>query len=339
MMAEHDVPASDETMAGLYDLAERFLQEQPWNSLTDENGFCIPSTIEPEPTICSVLGADGLAYGLEMFPGIEGHRTLEAFLGDSDAEFFAAMPYVRSLTLTFEARDQLEPHQWELISRLGRDGREPPEWPAFASKRPGYASWALTEGEAAEMRCGLECALHLCALTAERPPNWSFDDEALPLVALVGDTDIQLTWHRFDALPPREFRAAPVPQERIDAALNSAARTKQPWEMDAFHTNVRVGEEGTRQMVPQAVAVMEAATGDCAALRMLDCTQWPDGLPGVLLDAIDEKGRVPSELRIESEELQVALAPTLDALGIRAKKARLYAVEEIRARFLGEFEG
>lgn len=339
MTAAHDTPASDETMAGLYDLAERYVQQQPWTSLTDHNGFCIPSTIEEVPTICSVLGADGLAYGLEMFPGIEGHRTLDTFLAGSDAEFFAAEAYRRQLLLSIEARAQLEPHQWELICRLGRSEQERQEWPVFTSDRPGYAPWVLTEAEAAEMRYGLECALRLSALAAERPPNWSFDDEALPLVTLVGDSDIELAWHRFDALPPRELRAAPVPLERVEAALNSAARTKQPWEMAAVGSGPAVGEEGTRLIVPQAVAVMEAATGDCAALRMLSIAQWPDDLPGVLLDAIDEKGRVPTELRMDTEEMQIALAPTLEALGIRAKRARLYAVEEMRESLDGEAEG
>jgi hypothetical protein len=150
----------------LFELADQYRRLEPWQWMSDIDLFAV---VDPESEVtgyCCVLGEAKETYGLAVYVGDEGFRSLIKIVQHpEDAHPFKQ----RSLLLSFENRSDLSKEDYRLIKELGLSYRGRKTWPVFRSFVPGYLPWDLEEWEVRFLSTVLEQAISVCQRVKDDP--------------------------------------------------------------------------------------------------------------------------------------------------------------------------
>ncbi|MGM8215472.1 plasmid pRiA4b ORF-3 family protein [Bacillaceae bacterium W0354] len=181
----------DDYWPEILEKSKELLQLKPWNWMDDESIFLVIDPITNQKLFCSILGAAKETFGLAVYIGKDGYDTLwKTLSGEFDP--FHVLIQQRSLLLSFEDREDLDPSEYQLIKKYNTSFRGRKSWPIFISFKPGYSPWHLDQEETRLLSVALEQVLEVCIKTKKglTIPKIYEDLEILALVPSMKNEDI-----------------------------------------------------------------------------------------------------------------------------------------------------
>ncbi|MDY0405047.1 plasmid pRiA4b ORF-3 family protein [Virgibacillus sp. 179-BFC.A HS] len=180
------------TWEQLFKRSKDFYRMKPWDMLPSDNIFAVVEPASEELFFCSVLGAEGITYGLAVYPDRQEFKAfMKKFQGVESEMNETANQQI--LLLTYENREALSEQDHILIKSNDIPFRGKKAWPQFRSYRPGHYPQRLNEEEAKTMLVVLEQAIYFCEnpeLIEEMPENPSEEQRVLARVPVsTGDSN------------------------------------------------------------------------------------------------------------------------------------------------------
>ncbi|MCL6601054.1 MAG: hypothetical protein K6T81_20315, partial [Alicyclobacillus macrosporangiidus] len=133
-----------------------FRKLAPWEWMYDDDLFTV---VNPETGVtgyCVVMGALGEFFGLGVYRGEAGWRSLQTMRNEEGRE--ETLYAQHALIASFESSQDVDKRDREIIKQLGLHFRGKTAWPLFRSYVPGYLPWYLTGEEARFLTVALEQA-------------------------------------------------------------------------------------------------------------------------------------------------------------------------------------
>ena len=316
-------PLSFETARKLYLLALDILELRPWDILDEENFVLLRDPASNETCTCTILGALGILFAVQVYVGDQNHHLLRKMVAgdvENHADVYAAM---KGVSVEFVPTDQLTAPDREVNNALKGTGSRLELVPVFRAYRPGYHPWYLTEDEGKLLVLCLKCVLALCAEAGESGEMTDYwdEEETYPFLSSSpseGTANFAVTVDLVrapDPTPPQPA-AAPVDPARAEDILRRQFQRKGAVEVGHFFTLGAIGKRDERKACVRATAVCDVSTGFAYSGNV---GMPEDGtgelLVRALLDAMKEGRFIPREIRVRNEEFKWMLADVADKFG------------------------
>ncbi|SFB09548.1 hypothetical protein SAMN05216312_103476 [Cohnella sp. OV330] len=323
---------------GLYEAAERYKEAAIWRWLSNGHLFGVRDPASGEIGYCCVFGNGGEMFGLAVYLGTEGLRTIVDMLTGEPEE--DPMFSQRCLLFSLDDRAELDPAEYKRIKQLGLGYRGKKSWPTFRLHEPGYLPWPeLSAAQAVYLAQALDQAV----LVGQK---FQFNPDEL----IDGDKDVYFirearpsaegghSWH--DAWlapedpPVTEESAAgamPLDELRIAKALKGVRSRAGIWESDSFYVAMPL-QEGERPFYPKMTLLVDQATGQILKFALSKEDETAAAAAEDLLTLVEEQRTLPQELWVGSEAAGEALLPLAEALKLELLwSPELPALSEARA--------
>ncbi|MGH9664097.1 MAG: DUF7309 domain-containing protein [Bryobacteraceae bacterium] len=333
------------SMEDLLRLAGGFADLEPWKARSDADLVMVPA-LDNQLCFCSVMGALGEVFALQVYIGLEGYRFFQRVssgLIRSSGDFFAGQ---RGVSVEFVQLKELTAPDRELLKALGHPLRRGTFAPLFRANRPGYHPWYITEAEANLLRCCLQAEIALLDALSKQPdlPLWDRENafpavRHIPVKGHPGRYEI-----RVEDVPP-EPKSSPVLPVLDERKLNATLARQLPmngvFEIDRFYGNAVIGGPNQRKACMRVALVVDANSG-LVFPPLVESPSLPVGdmLVKALYTAIEAAGATPAAVQVVNPEFKVLLAPFAAALGFRVELAdSLPALEPARQSLLSFIGG
>jgi len=332
-----EVPLSFDTAGRLYELATALYVVQPWNFLKEQDIFLLQDVESGEICYCSIMGALGEIFSLQVYVGAESYRFFRRLSTGrlaAPGDFFASM---RAVSVEYVPANERTPPDRELLAAFGYPNKRGQRAPIFRAIRPGYQPWYVTEGEGKLLVSCLKAALAYCTYVLEMGEiDDSQEEDEFPFLEPepADNTGMRFKLHFVKA--PEPPLAAPQPTELDENLVGDILHENLPrtgaLEAEHFFTTTPVGERDQRKACVRMALVSDAKSGLAFAPEL--------GGPGdstgqllvrALLGAM-RKGRfVPLEVRVGQNESKILLGKLAERLGfdVRVTKS-LPAVNDFK---------
>ncbi|WP_312755225.1 DUF7309 domain-containing protein [Rummeliibacillus suwonensis] len=123
----------------LFQVADQLKKLKPWQYFDDNQIVAIQDPFTKEIYFCSVLGGAGMEYGLAIYIGAKGWKTINDIMSDQTTDDFFYQ--LDSLCVYYVNRDELEKSDYELIKEQELSFRGEHNWIQFRSYKPGFVPW------------------------------------------------------------------------------------------------------------------------------------------------------------------------------------------------------
>ncbi|MBW8349598.1 plasmid pRiA4b ORF-3 family protein [Bacillus sp. IITD106] len=324
----------------LLEKAREFNKAKPWEKLDDDEIFVVIDPLTGEPLFCSILGAGGEEYGMAVYIGDEGLKSLFRTMEDNTA-YFDILLHQRSLLLSLSDRDELEKEDYQIIKEAGMSFRGKKQWPMFRSYMPGMYPWLIDEEEARLLLVAIEQALLLLKEVEEEELYISFFMEEKDIIGrifeqktgwntglislenLVGDLeateDLPLLVSELDVLRVSKYK-----------------KYNNPIEIDFFRVDMPIQEEeGERPYFPMMAVAIDQRSELIIFQEILQGKNPEKNAQSILLQLFHQLEAVPREVWMTSET-RYLLHSLLEQLHIKVIEVKkLPQVEQLK-RFLAE---
>jgi hypothetical protein len=241
-------PLSFETGGLLYQLGVKIHHLKPWEFLEDQEWILLKEPRSQEICYCSILGALGTIFSVQVYVGAESYRLLRKMAGGAPlapGDVYASMAGVSAEFVL--ARDRT-PADRELLEAFGHVQERGGRAPIFRAFRPGYHPWYITEGEG---RLLVHCLQGVLALFEEGHEKAGVQDywqqeDTFPMLVPNSDAGnsgkFELRLVNAPEPPSSRPKPASVDEEQIQYILQSALPKKGSMEADQFFTLAEIGE-------------------------------------------------------------------------------------------------
>jgi hypothetical protein len=333
-------PLSFEAADHLYQLASDFLEIEPWNFLEDQDLILQKDPASGEVCYCSILGALGEVFSLQIYIGAESYRLFRRI---STGQRITSGEFLGSLlgvSVEFVTAKELTPPDRELLQAFGNRGRRGARAPIFRASRPGYHSWHVTESEARLLIYCLQGTIAFCrnATIRDDPEYWGQED-VFPFVApnANGTFEIQAV------KAPESPRTGPQPVNVDDGLIAEILAKNWPregsLEADHFFAMAKIGKENERKACLSAAIVCDGVSGFALQADL--------GMPGeppeellvrAILRAIQSAHFMPLEIRVRKQEFGQLLEGLSEKFGfaVHVKKS-LAMLDPFKRELLARF--
>jgi len=167
-------PLSWETAGQLYEIATGLFSIEPGEFVDDYELILIPDTESGEICYCSIMGALGEVFSLQVYVGAESYRFFRKIVNAeaiTPGDFFAS---VHGVSVEFVgAREQTLPDR-ELLDALGHSKKRGLRAPIFRANRPGYHPWHVTESEGQLLLRCMRGVLAFCGYLLEETEDINY---------------------------------------------------------------------------------------------------------------------------------------------------------------------
>lgn len=315
----------------LYALAEEFKKLEPWLWMSDIDLFAVSDEAIGEVGYCCVLGEGQEVFGLAVYRGDRGLRTLQRIMDNKVSDTEA--PYEQdSLLLSFEDRQDLTENDYAQIQFVGLKFRGRKAWPSFRSYEPGYVPWPLNDGEVLVMCKALEQAI-VVSTRVRIDPNLLNGLEGNHIFTRfstntkTGNTHI---WSdgmlSLEPLKAEVQEYALVVSEIELAALKKYKRGSAKWEYDLFYAPIPVQddeEEEERPYYPQFSLCMDQQSGLVIhhdVVGKADQDQSALLIQRHIVTIVKSVGSLPASVLVEDDQTYAILRPLCQQLRIQLDK-------------------
>ncbi|RLF61026.1 MAG: hypothetical protein DRN37_01680 [Thermoplasmata archaeon] len=319
----------------LYEAARDFRDHRPWSWMSDADLFGVQNPYNGEIGYCCVLGELGEVFALAVYSGSEG---LEGYLRMQSGEFDVDDPDVmhiqKCLVASFEDRDRLEEHDYNVIKKLGLKFRGRNAWPQFRSFLPGYVPWHLTKDEVKFLTIALRQAVNVSLRFKRDQDLLSPPDEDLLLIRFPdekGKSDWIDVWMEIPEPEKSESPAGQVDELRLKRIGKNLTNRKGIWEIESFYFPGAV-EEGERPFFPRTFVVADHASG--LILDFWIDPPWESfaNLQANLLNFFEKSEILPEGIFVSKYDIFELLKPIASGLNIDIETVgELNAVEEFKS--------
>lgn len=321
----------------LYLAAERYKEAAIWRWMTNGHLFGVRDPASGEIGYCCVFGNGGEMFGLAVYMGTEGLRTIVDMLaGELDED---PMFSQRCLLFSLDDRAELDPSELKRIKQLGLSYRGKKSWPTFRLHEPGYMPWPeLTAAQVVYFTQALEQAVQVGQAYQPNPDGLIDDERDIFLVREIRPSEEGgYAWH--DAWqapePPSEAErpaaVMPLDELRIVKAFKGVRTRGGVWEADSFYVAMPI-QEGERPFYPKMTLIVDQSTGQILKFALSKGVEAAAAAAENLLKLVEEQRMLPSELWVGSEAAGDALLPLAEALKLELLwSPELPALSEARA--------
>ncbi|SFU43868.1 hypothetical protein SAMN05421543_10215 [Alicyclobacillus macrosporangiidus] len=286
---------------------------------------------------CSVMGAIGEFFGLAVFPGEAGWRSLHRLMDDDEPSPAAEEERVYgqfALIASFEGSRDVTEQDRAVMKQLGLRFRGENAWPVFRSHRPGYVPWYLTRDEAKFLSIALSQATTVASRVRQQPdlleppqPNQILTRRRVQDGAAFEWIDV---WTETPQITPP---APAVPTVRVDEVtlkrIRRQASRKGEWEVDIFYAPFVI-QEGERPMFSKMLMCVDHASGMILQVHAAGHQTYAQESVDKLVEIL-RAGRCPEAFLIQRPEVGALLRPLAEGLGIELREEDwLPALEEAR---------
>jgi len=312
----------------LYGVMDRFFAQRPWEYFDNLDVFVVQDPNDFEMYLCSVLGAGGQEYGMNVYRGGAGMRNFYTIADGAGErlprEFYYSMDM---LSFTLEDKEMLDRRDLAVIKKLLRSYRGG-EWPWLRSYRPHFAPWYLEGAEVRALHLCIEQVLAVAAEHEEDTPDYLRQGEEGQILGRCFEDG---AWRsRFVAVgyPVKD----PAPEVELDdisaQRLASMPTTKGRFEMDLVHMPGLVADGG-RPFFPLLVA----STDEEGRAAMTDVFP-PKGniyeqAVSEVVTLFDKAGGRPETVALREGTFADVIEPILTNAGIRCICQELQGIDHM----------
>jgi hypothetical protein len=329
------------TATKLYDLGADFYALRPWDVLSDQDLIMLEVPDTGEMCYCSVMGALGQVFSLQVYIGPEGYQLFKRVaVGQpiTAGEFFASL---RSVSVEFVASGELTPPDRRLLRAFSHPFRKGVVCPMFRAGRPGYHPWHVTEDEGRLLALCLQTVLVFCNhLLSHRAVAYWGKEDIYPLVSL--DTGrrhnrkCKVTLTPAQWTPLNIFGPSDYDKDRVARILKKGHPVTNILEVDHFYGAATFGGKHERPACMRVAIATDARSGFAFPPVLGEPSDTKgDLLVRVVLGAIESAASIPQEIRVKGADSAMALSSLANVLGLSVQVAEsLPALEEFKQHML-----
>lgn len=321
----------------LYQAAESYKAAGIWRWMTNGHLFGVRDPASGEIGYCCVFGNGGEMFGLAVYMGTEGLRTIVDMLaGELDEDPIFSQ---RCLLFSLDDRAELDPSEHKRIKELGLSYRGKKSWPTFRLHEPGYMPWPeLTAAQVVYFTQALQQAVQVGQAYQPNPDGLIDDEKEIFLVREIRPSaEGGHAWHDVWQAPDspseteRSAAAMPLDELRIAKALKGVRTRGGVWEADSFYVAMPI-QEGERPFYPKMTLIVDQSTGQILKFALSKGVEAAAAAAENLLKLVEEQRMLPRELWVGSEAAGDALLPIAEALKLELLwSPELPALSEARA--------
>jgi len=328
---------SIEDLSALYQAAIIFQEVAPWECMNNEDLFAVVNPDDGEVGYCAILGSGGEEFGLGMFVGEDGYNRYASLIaGEVDPEDMEESIMMRSISLLFVDREDLEKEDREVIRSLGLRFRGRNTWPLFRSQQPGYVPWFLEKGEVLFLTAAIQQALVVAGEVKDR--EWDLFERKSKNLVLTRYYRSDRWQEKWQKVPTRR-KVRETNSESIDAVKRAelhllrkqADKPGGCWELDIFALPIPIGEAKERPHFPICFLAVEAKLGLILGVNLtepwLNLSQKRDEVIQILTKA----NQLPGEIRVKTHKIRGIVEPITSVLGIKLRVTSLPVLEQAKA--------
>ena len=328
---------TDDHWKALFELAVQYKRLQPWQWMSDIDMFAVVDPESEQTGYCCVLGEAGEKYGLAVYIGDEGFRSLIA-ITQSDEQI---EPYEqRSLLLSFDDRANLTEEDYRLIKDLGLSFRGRNAWPTFRSFVPGCVPWLLEKWEVRFLTTILEQVIHVCQRVKDDPQLIEPRNDRI-FARVAKRTDSGDVWT--DGSVPDTVQAEDrypgcfVSEVELARIRRAYPVQKRIFECDVSYFPEPVQDEGDeRPYFPYLYLCLDASSGMVIDYQLMHHKHAAEQIQQRFVQLIQKIGYIPAAVHIDNKDTYFILSPLATKLGIELMQAELPGIHQVKQ---GMFRG
>ena len=298
---------------------------KPWEVLGDNEIFIVVDPVSQERLFISVLGGAGQEFGLGVYIGDEGYRSLQLTM-EQKIPLMDVVFMQRSLLLSFVDREELEKEDYDFLKRQNVTFRGRKQWPEFRSMVPGSYPWSINEEEARLLILVIEQTRAVLQLAEQGMPLPLFHVEDRIYARIPYETERGLRWEdellSIKAIENSSKPALPVKQMVSDMEIKRAKKTSvldSQIQFDLFYINMPVQPAaGVRPYFPYMAVGIDEQTGMVVHQDIFESRDAAENAQRGLLQLLERIGKMPKELWL-TEETHRLLEPVLPQLRLKVK--------------------
>jgi hypothetical protein len=317
------------------------LQLRPWKLIDDAELVLYRDPATGQMHYCSVMGALGEVFSVHVYIGDPGLRMFHQIAKEQLSDPFEFYANQSSVAVEWVVRGELEKPDKDLLAWLGHHYTPSVSCPKFRAVRRGFFPWYVSAEEA---RILTKCIQAVTTVVLElqkplAPDFWSVEY----FYPLVTNTSADVSHIDMVEVPPpadAPIQPAHADPERLARVRRMDLPIRGVTELDYFYTGGAVGMKDERKACASAALAVDADTAMLYSAKATVASTAPaDGIMDALLDSIETTRSRPQEVRVRNPQLQQALEPLLNAMGlpIRATK-RLPALDHARKALMEYLE-
>ncbi len=331
----------------LYNAAQKFNLQKPWDTLGDSDVICVRDPSTEETGFGVVMGSGGTIFGFCLYRGAEGfdiyRRTIEGEVDREGDDLFAMQNCVK---MELGPRSDMMPEDFAVMKQLGLSFKGKNAWPEFRSMLSGYTPWFLTEPEARFLTLGINAAcFHYDRVRRGEVEESLLGDKCLMYTPVEGfAVNFSSEWERLPVYERKPLKPPVLNLGVISSIKSKKLKPDTEWEVDSFYLAMPVMDRDRPYFARTAVACQKTSG------FVFDMSTAPPEIPqhqllaDLICSSIEKSGFKPDAIFVRNEEFASALAPLANVLRIPVRSRKnLGSIEILKesmmAYMMGEEKG
>jgi hypothetical protein len=304
----------EEIWSSLFHSAKDFKELAPWQWLCSADIFAIKDPKSGVIGYCSVMGEGQEVFGLAVYLGDSGLRSLIQVLNNQLDDPLDQHAFL----LSYEDRSDITQEDYELIQDAGVPFRGRKAWPTFRSHEPGFVPWYLGDDEAELMTFFVCQAIDVCKKLHDQPELMtnSHDGQILMRTAEAEDGIIQLKDQHIDIdLGPLEIETSCFISEFELAAIKKYPLKKGALEYDVFYAPTPIQEDDDEvPYFPTMAVCLDIESGMIIDYHMEPSEEYVPSFQQHFINLIKKLEWMPSIMLVQNKKAIEVLQPLSEVL-------------------------
>ncbi len=326
----------------LFEAAGRIKQAKPWEYLYENNIVMIQMPKRTEPIFCSVLGADGEAFAVLVYPDRRSFAERNRLFSMQGLPFYVLACRQNCFSCNFGNRGDLSNEEYRIVKDLGLRFRGENQWIYFNTYKTGRAPWLPDSEEAGilidalqnffmafrsyvtgKLKVDFKNGKILCRFYSEEKKLWFNAEVNMP------------------AIPEPVFRHVVVTDELAMARLKAMKKTDCRMEADLLYLPVPIREKkGEVPFYPELCLIADRDSGTILDQCALDGEKAEEDVLLTMLDGYVRKAGRPCSIEVRDEAAQNLIEDFCEKCGIAVERsASLRVIDSFVDGFLNNCSG
>ena len=299
--------------------AELFRETAPWQWIDGASLLGVRDLVSGEIDWCTIMGQGGETFGVAIYPGEAGLRSLQRMLDHGPDEFDAILQQ-KAHVLTFNDRNGITKDMTVILKACDRRYRGANAWPELIVYDPGlFPIPPCDEATLARTVNVLDCLFSMFAQSTKNPGWEMVDDEGRAWVALPeADGMTTVVRQAVPVIPPLPLPMVPIDEVAVGRIRAKGRAPGNPVLIDWFPGDAVIDgpEANGRPYFAMHLLAFDTTTEMILGAKISSfSTVWTE--MAHLLLSIAEQGGVPSQVVVRRPEALTILGPLSQALGTK----------------------
>ncbi len=325
----------------LIDAAITFRRLEPWKWMGDSELFGVQNPENGEIGYCVVMGGVGELYGLAIYRGPEGLKTIKAILSDRITVGDKAILNTDAYMVEYVNKSELEQHEKDLFKSIEYAPTGRLMYPVFRDYKSGYFPWFI-DREGARF---LSHVLHQAVDIARR----LLDDEELLIPPKTNEYLIRVPFKQGNSIVWEDEwkNPAPVRTKRKQSYTADTTRCTEIMhtvkhrggilELDSFYNLETVIDAEPRPYFANVIFAVDHNTGYALHHAIARPDNYAGEMQNVLFDVIEKRGAIPEKILVRNNEIAAILSPVTEPLRTTIQVQRKLKVFDKLKKTMGRF--